>query len=208
MFLCYFLYFASFVFIYSVITNCHCSVNVCLKKPTLMFKPTFHVTCLWGCDEVNGPFVPDFLNNFLLIESWSGGRIRHPFQGMGKCDHSLRSQSCSGRQTRQQGKFAQRKMYCDNRFMAIFLSQFILSFHSIHLINITESILNFKGTGTITVAEMTKVVYLLESSFPDRRNLRLRNATLSSKSHLAKMKVILNLYILASSVLFPWEYLC
>lgn len=57
-------------------------------------------------------------------------------------------------------------MYCDGLgFMAIFLSQFILSFSFIHLINITESILNFKGTGTRTVAEMTKVFTFLNLPF-------------------------------------------
>ena len=118
----------------------------------------------------------------------------------------------SGRQTRKQRMSAQRKMFCDGLgFMAIFLSQFILFFiHSLdeHSWEHTK----FQSPSrhwNYNRNRDDRGIYLLESSFPDSRTLRPTNVTLGPKSHLAVYgSQILNLYILPSSVLFPWEYLC
>lgn len=118
----------------------------------------------------------------------------------------------SGRQTRKQRMFAQRKCSAMGQVFWPFFFLNLYSFSFIHLINIPESILNFKGPSRhwdYNSSRDDRGIYLLESSFPESRNLRPTNVTLGPKSHLAPYgSQILNLYILPSSVLFPREYLC
>lgn len=138
-------------------------------------------------DEANGPLLQTFKQFFYLLradqvvesdivpgnrETWPHPQVTVP----------------SGRQISKQRMFAQRKMYRDGLgFMAIFLFQFIFSFSFIYLIKIIETILNFKGPSKhwdYNSSRDDRVIYLLESSFPDRRNLRPRNVTLGPKSQL------------------------